>query len=162
MCFCLSAMRSNNSEWQRLAARANIFPRGREFHVCSSTRCFLPLASVARERYFAATRRGGRAVYCTGLENRRGESLRGFESHPLRHFAESGHETLPWDENAVRAGGGCKPPETGRCSDQSHPLRHFAESGYETLPWDENAVRAGGGCKPPEKDCARQRTKEKL
>ena len=29
--------------------------------------------------------RGGRAVYCTGLENRRAVRLRGFESHPLRH-----------------------------------------------------------------------------
>ena len=34
-------------------------------------------------------RRGGRAVDCTGLENRRGESLRGFESHPLRHDPKS-------------------------------------------------------------------------
>jgi hypothetical protein len=30
-------------------------------------------------------RRGGRAVYCTGLENRRPARVRGFESHPLRH-----------------------------------------------------------------------------
>ena len=30
--------------------------------------------------------RGGRAVECTGLENRQGlVALRGFESHPLRH-----------------------------------------------------------------------------
>lgn len=29
-------------------------------------------------------RRGGRVVYCAGLENRRAERLRGFESHPLR------------------------------------------------------------------------------
>ena len=32
-------------------------------------------------------RRGGRAVECTGLENRQGLiALRGFESHPLRHY----------------------------------------------------------------------------
>ena len=30
-------------------------------------------------------RRGDRAAECTGLENRRSESYRGFESHPLRH-----------------------------------------------------------------------------
>jgi hypothetical protein len=28
--------------------------------------------------------RDGRAVYCTGLENRRSERIRGFESHSLR------------------------------------------------------------------------------
>ena len=32
-------------------------------------------------------RRGGRAVECTGLENRQGlVALRGFKSHPLRHI----------------------------------------------------------------------------
>ena len=31
-------------------------------------------------------RRAGRADDCNGLENRRGESLRGFESPALRHF----------------------------------------------------------------------------
>ena len=31
-------------------------------------------------------RRDGRAVEGTGLENRRGASLRGFESHSLRQF----------------------------------------------------------------------------
>ena len=31
------------------------------------------------------TRRGGRVVDGSGLENRQGESPRGFESHPLRH-----------------------------------------------------------------------------
>jgi hypothetical protein len=30
------------------------------------------------------TWRDGRAVYCTGLENRRPERVRGFESHSLR------------------------------------------------------------------------------
>ena len=33
-------------------------------------------------------RRGGRAVEGSGLENRQGESLRGFESHPLRQGTE--------------------------------------------------------------------------
>ena len=32
-------------------------------------------------------RRAGRADDCNGLENRRGESLRGFESPALRHFS---------------------------------------------------------------------------
>ena len=36
--------------------------------------------------------RGDRAAECTGLENRRSESYRGFESHPLRHCLES---TMP-------------------------------------------------------------------
>lgn len=31
-------------------------------------------------------RRGGRVVEGSGLENQRGASLRGFESHPLRHI----------------------------------------------------------------------------
>src|SRR6266446_3062289 len=31
------------------------------------------------------SRRGGRAVDCTGLENRQAERPREFESHPLRH-----------------------------------------------------------------------------
>ena len=34
-------------------------------------------------------RRGDRAAECTGLENRRSESYRGFESHPLRCLGES-------------------------------------------------------------------------
>ena len=38
------------------------------------------------ERIRNSIRRGGRAVECTGLENRQGLiALRGFESHPLRH-----------------------------------------------------------------------------
>lgn len=31
--------------------------------------------------------RGGRAVDCAGLENRKAERPREFESHPLRHLA---------------------------------------------------------------------------
>ena len=38
-----------------------------------------------RARRKTDLRRGGRAVECTGLENRQGFiALRGFESHPLR------------------------------------------------------------------------------
>ena len=33
--------------------------------------------------------RGGRAVYCTGLENRRAARSRGFESRPLRHLFQT-------------------------------------------------------------------------
>ena len=32
------------------------------------------------------SRRGGRAVDCAGLENRKAERPREFESHPLRHI----------------------------------------------------------------------------
>ena len=64
-------------------------------------------------------------VYCAGLENRRAERLRGFESHPLRVFARRGivlgeakMESLP--------------------SRQSHPLRHDLQSpaafGFESDP----------------------------
>ncbi len=37
-----------------------------------------------------ATRRGGRVVDGTGLENRRGATHRGFESLPLRHRNKPG------------------------------------------------------------------------
>ena len=41
-------------------------------------------------------------VYCAGLENRRAERLRGFESHPLRHkFCNA--KSREWGSNAVRA-----------------------------------------------------------
>src|SRR5438552_9399065 len=39
---------------------------------------------LATEIFF---RRGGRAVECAGLENRKAERPREFESHPLRAFA---------------------------------------------------------------------------
>jgi hypothetical protein len=47
-----------------------------------------PLAEIPENSTFAVpkgkisrkTQRSGRAVYCTGLENRRRESVRGFES----------------------------------------------------------------------------------
>ena len=41
--------------------------------------------SATPDRY-CHLRRAGRADDCNGLENRRGESLRGFESPALRHF----------------------------------------------------------------------------
>ena len=40
-----------------------------------------PVSGVS-ERGFP--RKGGRVVDCSGLENRRCESIRGFESHPFR------------------------------------------------------------------------------
>jgi hypothetical protein len=42
----------------------------------------LDFALVDREGH--VSRRGGRVVECNGLENRRAERHRGFESHPLR------------------------------------------------------------------------------
>jgi hypothetical protein len=47
---------------------------------CSHGRMISDCAVKAAE----STRRGGRVVDGSGLENRRGESLRGFESRPLR------------------------------------------------------------------------------
>jgi hypothetical protein len=41
----------------------------------------MKVISCNRER---AARRGGRAVDCAGLENRKAERPREFESHPLR------------------------------------------------------------------------------
>src|SRR5437588_12163615 len=40
------------------------------------------MAHFSRPKFF---RRGGRAVECAGLENRKAERPREFESHPLRH-----------------------------------------------------------------------------
>ena len=42
-----------------------------------------PVAQFSRTQFFL--RRGGRAVECAGLENRKTERSREFESHPLRH-----------------------------------------------------------------------------
>ena len=36
--------------------------------------------------------RGGRVAECTGLENRRRETVRGFKSHPLRHIVKEINE----------------------------------------------------------------------
>ena len=47
--------------------------------------CVLPKSPIHRK--FRASRRGGRVVECTGLENRRAARYRGFESHPLCHKA---------------------------------------------------------------------------
>ena len=44
-----------------------------------------------RQQSDCFTRRGGRVVECTGLENRRGASHRGFESHPLCHIIFFAH-----------------------------------------------------------------------
>ena len=42
-------------------------------------------------KHTAISRRGGRAVECTGLENQQGlVALRGFESHPLRQQTKKG------------------------------------------------------------------------
>ena len=49
--------------------------------------CVLPNPGI--HRIFRASRRGGRVVECTGLENRRAARYRGFESHPLCHKATS-------------------------------------------------------------------------
>ena len=48
----------------------------------SSSGPTLKIMACLRAR--AGTWRGGRVVYGSGLENQRGASLRGFESHPLR------------------------------------------------------------------------------
>jgi hypothetical protein len=44
------------------------------------------------------TRRGGRAVECTGLENQQGLiALRGFKSHPLRHTIKGVEAQMGFD-----------------------------------------------------------------
>src|ERR1700737_4025269 len=62
----------------------------------------------------AVSRRGGRAVECAGLENRKAERPREFESHPLRQLTECCHPPThfheprsepPEDSNAVRPAG---------------------------------------------------------
>ena len=47
-------------------------------------------------------RKGGRVVDCTGLENRQGESLRGFESHPFRQQSSNVRQ-LRCPDGVVRA-----------------------------------------------------------
>ncbi len=53
---------------------------------------------VGHEKLSVALRgdrwRGGRVVDGSGLENRRGESLRGFESHPLRYSHSTVYQAL--------------------------------------------------------------------
>ena len=44
------------------------------------------MCGLAMSDRYCHLRRAGRADDCNGLENRRGESLRGFESPALRHF----------------------------------------------------------------------------
>src|SRR5205814_2554871 len=51
--------------------------------VCDAQRA--PLQSTAIAEHFFPWR-GGRAVECAGLENRKTERSREFESHPLRHL----------------------------------------------------------------------------
>jgi hypothetical protein len=44
-------------------------------------------AVISPSNDFIKVWRGGRAAECTGLENQQGIiSLRGFKSHPLRHY----------------------------------------------------------------------------
>ena len=73
-------------------------------------------------------------VECTGLENRRRATYRGFESHPLRHFAQArrsgaGQNDAGVDENEVDSErSGEVVNEVQRREGQSHPLRHFAQA----------------------------------
>ena len=43
-----------------------------------------------------AVRRGGRAAECTGLENRRWATIRGFKSHLLRHLLRKPKRFIAW------------------------------------------------------------------
>ena len=51
--------------------------------------------STGKNRDSTSLRRGGRAADCTGLENRHGESHRGFESLPLRSLSPRPRRTKP-------------------------------------------------------------------
>ncbi len=56
-------------------------------NVKNSKKHFTSCYSYNRIRALVTAWRGDRVVECNGLENRRGFiALRGFESHPLRHF----------------------------------------------------------------------------
>src|SRR6266581_1662793 len=71
-----------NDSWRR--RRAFIYDPGRRGDDCS-----IYLAHHFADAKISAhnfSRRGGRAVDCAGLENRKAERPREFESHPLRHF----------------------------------------------------------------------------
>jgi hypothetical protein len=61
-------------------------------------------ASTMRGRT-TVRRRGGRAVECTGLENQQGLiALRGFKSHPLRHFSRKPVDnTGRWQQTRAQA-----------------------------------------------------------
>src|SRR5437764_3232924 len=46
----------------------------------------LPADPLITDHWSPFSRRGGRSVDCAGLENRKAERPREFESHPLRHL----------------------------------------------------------------------------
>ena len=65
-------------------ARSSLLPSStRSF--TSSASCWIPSLRDTLHPPDFRPRRGSQAVDGTGLENRQGESPRGFESHPLRH-----------------------------------------------------------------------------
>ena len=88
-------------------------------------------------------------VECTGLENRHRETYRGFESHPLRHFAPTivGHKVAVdrgWTTSVRRkppgrSGGNETPRHRGRILENclgrdpevAEPLEHPAPGGLE-------------------------------
>src|SRR5216117_797101 len=67
----------------------------------------LPADPLITDHWSPFSRRGGRAVDCAGLENRKAERPREFESHPLRQQQR---------ENAERS------TSNAQCLTQSSPL----------------------------------------
>jgi hypothetical protein len=61
---------------------ASIAEREKAIHRTSAVSGRLAIAIV--NRYAALRWKGGRVVDCSGLENRRWATIRGFESHPFR------------------------------------------------------------------------------
>ena len=101
----------------------------------------LELLDTSAPRYAPTTRfysrRGGRAVEGIGLENRQGESSRGFESHPLRHPPSPPLGAIR--SAASRRGRGYLPPpwRGGRVAEGAPLLRVYgliAHRGFESLP----------------------------
>src|SRR5690349_9085247 len=76
-------------EWGNCELRAKSAPKpAPAAATISPLRAELSLSAcrVAVASRKSRSRRDGRAVDCTGLENRQPERARGFESHSLRHF----------------------------------------------------------------------------
>ena len=71
--------------FDRRAALRALFNRRILLHHSTASSLLLIAVLMAKSPATLDSRRGGRVVDGSGLENRQGASPRGFESHPLRH-----------------------------------------------------------------------------